>query len=126
MHKNLVLRSPRIALKCAACVRPTSNVINRTTNEGHAMAQALSRRPLTVENRLQCYTSSCEAYGDKRPLQQVLLRVHQFSRASMIPAMHHIPSPITHTTAHSLVFPSFACVCVYVCVCVCVCIYIYI
>jgi len=116
MHKNLVLTRPRIALKCAACVRPTPNVINITTSVGHAMPQALSRRPLTAENRLQSHTSSCGAYGDKRPLQQALLRIHQFSRVSMIPTMLHIPSPITHTTAHSLVFPSFAraraCVCV--------------
>lgn len=72
------------------------------------MAQALCRRPFTVENWLQSHTSSCGAYGDKRPLQQVSLQIHQFSRVSMIPTMLHIPSPITHTTAHSLVFPSFA------------------
>ena len=82
------------------------------------MSQALSRRHLTVENRLQSHTSSCGAYGDKRPLQQVLLRIHQFSRVSMIPTTLHIPSPITHTTAHSLVFPSFARACVCACVCV--------
>jgi len=76
------------------------------------MAQALSRRPLTLENRLQSHTTSCGAYGDKRPLQQVLLQVHQFSRASMIPTMNHIPSPITHTTAQTLFSPSFLCVCV--------------
>ena len=46
---------------------------------GHAMAQAVSHQPTTVEAWVQSQTSSCGICGGQRALGQVLLPVVQFS-----------------------------------------------
>jgi len=58
----------------------------------HAMIQADSRRPLTVEARVLSQVSLCEI-GDKVSLGQVFLRVLRFSPVNII-------SPVLHTHVH--------------------------
>lgn len=80
------------------------------------MAQALSRRPLTVENQLQSHTSWCGACGDKG-------HCNSFTPSTPVFPCKHDSNNASHTFTHHPYYSTFArfplirvCLCIYVCV----------
>ena len=63
----------------------------------HAMAQAVSRRPLTAKTRFRSHDSPCEIVVDKVTLGKALLPVLRFSPVGIIP-----PLPRNHRPYHRL------------------------
>jgi hypothetical protein len=52
---------------------------------GRAMAQAVSSRPVTAEDRIRAWSVHVGVVVDKVALGQVFLRVHQFSPDNINP-----------------------------------------
>jgi hypothetical protein len=52
--------------------------------EGRAMAQAVSRRPLTTEAQVRACVNPCGIYGGQSGTRQVFLRVLRFSPVNII------------------------------------------
>jgi hypothetical protein len=70
-----------VVLCCVVLRRERHSAVYR----GRAMAQAVSRRPLTAEARVRARVNPCGICGGKVVLGQVFLRVLLFSPVNIIP-----------------------------------------
>ena len=112
-----------LAAAAAAAANAITNttIINNTNFVGHAVAEAVSPRPLTADARVQTRGSPCGVGTGHRGMRYVFLPVLQFSPVSIIPpysfiyhphclmfftqyfsfplsvSFHHIHSSTTHT-----------------------------